>query len=109
MSAVGVKVLLDLWEVEIKLSLVSHTNIHAHAHLSCHLLESQLLLDNRRVAYVEENVVVVDISIDSVGFLEGITADLALVMEIGKITVGYDCASCFIRYRPMRPEELVSG
>ena len=103
------KSLLDLWEIEIELSLVSHTNIHPHANLSSHLLESQLLLDNRRVAYVEENVVVVDVAIDSVGFLERIITDLAHVMEIGKITVGCDCASCFIRYHPMRPEEIVRG
>lgn len=101
------KSLLDLWEIEIELSLVSHANIHPHAHLGCHLLESQLLLDDRRVAHVEENVVAVDVSVDSFGFLDGITTDLAEVVEIGKIAVGYDCASRFIGYHPMRPVELV--
>jgi len=59
------------------------------------------LLNNRRVTYIEENVIAVDILSEDAGFNDCIYTSIAHVLWIGKVTLVHDCESYFIRDHPM--------
>lgn len=65
------------------------------------------MLNNRWVAYVEQNIIAVHILSDHGGFINSIIAAVAYVMGIDKVTLAHDCVSQFIRNHPMRPIEVV--